>query len=128
MSASNILTQSTASQPSVVAVVIESPHDFIGPGFVHPVSFMESNSGSVTARTSGITALSEKLEEMEIQKSSHLSRLSTRQKRPSVTPYYRKPKFVRDRTPEAPRRHKRQKNSDMTAEIKDPKKEVGKAT
>lgn len=60
----------------------------------------------------------EKLEELTIQKSPLSSRVPARQKKPSVTPYYRKPKFVKVRATEEPRRHKRQNNCSMTPENK----------
>ncbi|EGG09247.1 uncharacterized protein MELLADRAFT_104429 [Melampsora larici-populina 98AG31] len=102
---------------------------FSGPGVFHMISYTENDFRSNAARNSMIKAngLLQKLEEMTLQKSPQSYRLPACQKKPSVTPYYRKPKFVRARTPEEPRRHRSQNNCSTTAENKDPKN-VGKVS
>ncbi|KAH9812559.1 hypothetical protein DFH28DRAFT_978916 [Melampsora americana] len=130
MSSSNVLAQSTTPQSSVVTEDLKSAHPFIGPGvFFHGVSFTTNDGGSgisETPRTTGNDLL-ERLEAMTIQKSPQSSKISARQKKPTMTPYYRKPRFTQPRTPEIPRQHRRRRNPAMNGEIKEPS-EVGKAT
>ncbi|EGF98490.1 uncharacterized protein MELLADRAFT_69288 [Melampsora larici-populina 98AG31] len=122
MASSNILAQSTAFQRTDGTEDRISSHPFIGPGVLDLVRFTtEKNAVVNTPRSSKKPEdqLSEKLKEMEIQKTSLVSRIPTREKKPSVTPYYRKPKFVRARAPEAPRQHKRQRQSAVTIDLKE---------
>lgn len=130
MASSNVLAQSTTSQRSDVAEDLISPHPFIGPGVFNLVSFTtENDTGNDTTRAPRSTEehLSEKLKGMDLRKTSLTSRIPTRQKKPSVTPYYRRPQFVRARTPEAPRQHKRQRQSAVIVDLKELQK-VGKST
>ncbi|EGF98502.1 uncharacterized protein MELLADRAFT_113506 [Melampsora larici-populina 98AG31] len=122
MASSNITAQSTAFQRTDGTEDRISSHPFIGPGVLDLVRFTtEKDAGNDSTRSSKKPEdqLSEKLKEMEIQKTSLASRIPTREKKHSVTPYYRKPKFVRARAPEAPREHKRQRNPAVIVDLKE---------
>ncbi|EGF98501.1 uncharacterized protein MELLADRAFT_113507 [Melampsora larici-populina 98AG31] len=130
MSTTNVLNKSVTSQRSGVPEDLNSQNPFIGPGAFDLVRFTTENTTvNDTSKTSKSPQehLSEKLEEMEIQKHSLVSRVPTRQKKASVTPYYRKPKFAPARTPEPPRQHKRQRQSAVTVDLKELNK-LGKST
>ncbi|KAH9820585.1 hypothetical protein DFH28DRAFT_1051235 [Melampsora americana] len=108
MSSSNLITKSTLN-PNQGSLTdnLKRSQQYAGNSIFHPVRLFDNNDAS--NKTSSLSRtmediLTEKLSGMKIQRPSHSLHKPIRQRKATVSPYYRKTPITPPRTPEVSRK------------------------